>query len=61
METAPQTADTDGMFTRFIRSILHRLKAPNHQEPSDAVIEAQERREARQKRRAARRSGRLRP
>jgi hypothetical protein len=61
METSPQTADTERMFTRFIRSILHRLKAPDHQEPSDAVRDAQERREARQKRRAERRSGRLRP
>jgi hypothetical protein len=61
METSPQTADTEGMFSRFLRSILHRLKAPNHQEPSEAVKEAQDRREARQKRRAERRSGRLRP
>jgi hypothetical protein len=60
METSPQTADTEGMFSRFIRSILHRLKTQNHQEPSDAVKEAQERREARQKRRVERR-GRLRP
>jgi hypothetical protein len=61
MEMSPQTADTQGMFTRLIRSILHRLKAPNHQEPDEAVKEAQDRREARQKRRAERRSGRLRP
>ncbi len=61
MEASPQTADTVRMLSRFFRSILHRLKAPDHQEPSDAVIEAQERREARQKRRAERRSGRLRP
>ena len=61
METSPQTADTGRMFTRFIRSVLYRLKAPDHQEPSDAVREAEERREARQKRRNERRSGRLRP